>query len=82
MALEIISLILDYLPVADLIKWARVARRTREMVYDDAKWVPRLRAMGCWNEAAARATTGTPRSKAPEGRGVESISMHTPVLRR
>lgn len=26
----------------------------REMVYDDTRWVARLRAMGCWDEAAAR----------------------------
>lgn len=26
----------------------------REMVYDDTRWVARLRSMGCWDEAAAR----------------------------
>lgn len=26
----------------------------REMVYDDTRWVQRLRCMGCWNEAEAR----------------------------
>lgn len=25
-----------------------------EMVYDDARWVKRLRSMGCWNDAEAR----------------------------
>lgn len=26
----------------------------REMVYDDSRWVARLRSMGCWDEAEAR----------------------------
>ena len=46
---------LDYLSVADLVRSARVSKRMREMVYDDTRWVQRLRAMGCWNEAEARA---------------------------
>ncbi|KAL2256585.1 hypothetical protein VTK26DRAFT_1442 [Humicola hyalothermophila] len=35
-------------------RFARASRRMREMVYEDARWVARLRAMGCWNEAEAR----------------------------
>lgn len=26
----------------------------REMVYDDARWVPRLKSMGCWSDTEAR----------------------------
>src|SRR4051812_41863882 len=26
----------------------------REMVYDDTRWVQRLKSMGCWNESEAR----------------------------
>ncbi|KAH6648982.1 exocyst complex component Sec10-like protein [Truncatella angustata] len=51
---EILATILDYLPVADLIRFARTSRRMREMVYDDTRWVPRLKSMGLWNEAEAR----------------------------
>ena len=51
---EIISTILDHLPVADLMNFARVSKRMREMVYDDSRWVQRLQLMGCWNEAEAR----------------------------
>ncbi|KAI1863696.1 uncharacterized protein JN550_009396 [Neoarthrinium moseri] len=51
---EIIATILDYLPVSDLIRFARTSRRMREMVYDDTRWVPRLQSMGVWNEAEAR----------------------------
>lgn len=35
----------------------------REMVYDDTRWVRKLRAMGCWNEASARARTEEQRRK-------------------
>ncbi|KAK3378044.1 exocyst complex component Sec10-domain-containing protein [Podospora didyma] len=51
---EILAAILDYLPVPDLMRFARTSRRMREMVYDDTRWVARLRSMGCWDEAEAR----------------------------
>ncbi|KAI9795880.1 MAG: F-box protein: endocytic membrane traffic, recycling ReCYcling 1 [Piccolia ochrophora] len=51
---EILSLVLDYVPIPDLLHFARVSRRMREMVYDDTRWVHRLRLIGCWNEAEAR----------------------------
>ncbi|KAL2268626.1 hypothetical protein VTJ83DRAFT_3472 [Remersonia thermophila] len=51
---EILAAILDYLPVADQIRFARTSRRMREMVYDDFRWVARLKSMGCWDEAEAR----------------------------
>ncbi|KAI4180873.1 MAG: hypothetical protein LQ346_006895 [Caloplaca aetnensis] len=51
---EILSLILDYVTVSDLVHFAQVSKRTKEMVYDDSRWVQRLRLMGCWNEAEAR----------------------------
>ncbi|KAK3296970.1 exocyst complex component Sec10-like protein [Chaetomium fimeti] len=51
---EILAAILDHLPVADQLRFARASRRMREMVYDDSRWVARLRALGCWDEAAAR----------------------------
>jgi len=35
-------------------RFARTSRRMREMVYDDTRWVARLRSMGCWDEAEAR----------------------------
>ena len=46
--------IVDYLAVPDLIRFARVSRRMQEMVYDDTRWVQRLRRMDCWNEVEAR----------------------------
>lgn len=51
---EIFATILEYLPVADLLRFARVSRRMQEMVYDDTRWVYRLRLMGVWNETEAR----------------------------
>ena len=51
---ELIAVILDYVAVQDLLRFARVSRRMREMVYDDTRWVQKLKNMGCWNEAEAR----------------------------
>ena len=52
--LEILATILNYLAVPDLIRVARASKRMREMVYDDTRWVQRLRLMECWDEAEAR----------------------------
>ncbi|KAJ4344419.1 F-box protein: endocytic membrane traffic, recycling ReCYcling 1 [Didymosphaeria variabile] len=51
---ELINTILDYLPVADMFRFAQTSRRMQEMVYDDTRWIQRLKSMGCWNEAEAR----------------------------
>lgn len=51
---DIIVTILDYLPIPDLLRFACTSSRMREMVYDDTRWVARLKAMGLWNEAEAR----------------------------
>ncbi|EFQ87434.1 hypothetical protein PTT_17088, partial [Pyrenophora teres f. teres 0-1] len=51
---ELINAILDYLPVADMFSFARTSKRMREMVYDDTRWIQRLRSMGCWNEVEAK----------------------------
>lgn len=51
---EIFAAILEYLPISDLLRFARVSRRMQEMVYDDTRWVYRLRLMGVWNETEAR----------------------------
>ncbi|KAF3771439.1 hypothetical protein M406DRAFT_35881 [Cryphonectria parasitica EP155] len=51
---EILVTILDYLPVSDLLRFARTSSRMREMVYDDTRWVARLKGMGLWNETEAR----------------------------
>ena len=46
--------ILDYLAIPDLLVMARTGHRMQEMVYDDTRWVKRLRSMGVWNEDEAR----------------------------
>ncbi|KAK0625738.1 F-box protein pof6 [Lasiodiplodia hormozganensis] len=51
---ELIAAILDYLPVPDMIRFARTSKRMREMVYDDTRWIQRLKSMGCWNDQEAR----------------------------
>ncbi|KAI0541001.1 exocyst complex component Sec10-like protein [Xylaria digitata] len=51
---EVIFSILDYLPVSDLMRFARTSSRMREMVYDDTRWVARLKSMGLWNDLEAK----------------------------
>ena len=51
---EILAAVVDYLAVPDLIRFARVSRRMQEMVYDDARWVGRLKRMGVWDDVEAR----------------------------
>ncbi len=50
--------IVDHLAVPDLIRFARVSRRMQEMVYEEARWIGRLRKMGVWDEAEARRRAG------------------------
>ena len=64
--LEILSTILDFLPVPDLIRFARVSKRMKEMVYDDTRWVQRLQLMSCWDEGEARKRADTSRRKRSE----------------
>ena len=51
---EIISTILDFLPIPDLMNFGRTSKRMLEMVYEDSRWVQRLQIMGVWNEGEAR----------------------------
>ena len=51
---EILDRILDHSTVPCLLRFARVSKRMREMVYDDTRWVQRLHLMGCWDEREAR----------------------------
>ncbi|KAK3117672.1 F-box protein: endocytic membrane traffic, recycling ReCYcling 1 [Teratosphaeriaceae sp. CCFEE 6253] len=51
---ELLATILDYLPVPDLIRFARVSRKLREMVYDDTRWIQKLKQLGLWDEREAR----------------------------
>ena len=60
------STILDYLPVPGQLRFARVSKRMREMVYDDTRWVQRLQLMGCWDEVEARQRTEAARRKRSE----------------
>ena len=60
------STILDYLPVPGQLRFARVSKRMREMVYDDTRWVQRLQLMGCWDETEARQRAEAARRKRSE----------------
>ena len=52
--LELIDLVLTYVQIPDLLRCARVSRRLQEMVYDDSRWIQKLKAIGVWNEFEAR----------------------------
>lgn len=51
---EIVSTILDFLPISDQLTFARTSHRMQEMVYEDSRWVQRLKSMGVWNDSEAR----------------------------
>ncbi|KAI4730131.1 hypothetical protein E4T49_01970 [Aureobasidium sp. EXF-10728] len=65
---ELIATILDYLPVSDLITCARISKRLQEMVYDDTRWVARLKDMNVWNETEARQRYEESKKKRLSGR--------------
>ncbi|ETN38909.1 uncharacterized protein HMPREF1541_06951 [Cyphellophora europaea CBS 101466] len=69
--LEVLSVVVEYLSVPDLLRFARVSRRMQEMVYDDTRWISRLKSMDCWDEREARQRADSSRSsdlQAPQAR--------------
>ena len=64
---EIMAMVLDYTQVPDLMRIARASKRMQEMVYDDTRWVSRLRDMGVWNELEARERTEAAMKRKIEG---------------
>lgn len=53
---ELMAQIVDHLNAADMIRMARASRKMHEMVYEDARWIQRLKRMRVWNELDARRT--------------------------
>jgi len=51
---EVLEQIVDYMPAQTQLRFARTNRTMRDMVYDDSRWVAKLKAMGAWNEEDAR----------------------------
>jgi len=37
-----------------MFRFARTSKRMQEMVYDDTRWIQRLKSMGCWNDVEAK----------------------------
>ncbi|ORY71990.1 exocyst complex component Sec10-like protein [Pseudomassariella vexata] len=79
---EILASILDYLPVSDMIRFAKTSRRMREMVYDDTRWVARLKSMGCWDELEARRRFEDAMKRKRETMKRASIAGQSPVSAR
>ncbi|QIX00262.1 hypothetical protein AMS68_005779 [Peltaster fructicola] len=51
---ELIAAIIEYVPVPDLMRCARVSRQLKEIVYDDSRWIGKLIAMRAWKENEAK----------------------------
>ena len=51
---EILATILQYLPVPDLCRAARVSLLLKDLVYDDRRWVQKLKLMDVWSDEQAR----------------------------
>lgn len=51
---EIIGSVLDYLPVPDLCRAARVSLLFKDLVYNEERWINYLKAVGVWSDVAAR----------------------------
>jgi recyclin-1 len=51
---ELLEQIVDYMPVPTQLVFARTSHAMRDMVYDDTRWVTKLKSMGAWNEDEAR----------------------------
>lgn len=52
--IELLEQIVDYMSVQTQLRFARTSHAMRDMIYDDTRWVTKLKAMGCWNEEEAR----------------------------
>lgn len=72
--LELMAHIFDYLPVPDLIRCSRTSKRMHEMVYDDTRWVQKLKMMGLWNEAEARQRIEDSMRARLEAQGAQNIA--------
>ena len=64
--------------MADLMRFARVSHRMKEMVYEDSRWVQRLQRMNVWDEAEARQRKDSPAKvhMAVHGRRQSTIDRH------
>lgn len=51
---ELIGYILDFLPVPDLCRAARVSLLFKDLVYDESRWIAKLKRIGVWSDLAAR----------------------------
>lgn len=50
----LIERIVDYMPVQTQLRFARTSHAMRDVIYDDTRWVSKLKIMGVWNEEEAR----------------------------
>lgn len=77
--LEILAHVVDLLAVPDQLRFARASKRSREIVYEDSRWVRRLRIMGCWNEGEARRRKDSSLQTTPGGVTLRSEEESTAI---
>ncbi|WPH03673.1 F-box protein [Acrodontium crateriforme] len=77
---ELIDTVLQYVEIPDLMRFARVSRRMKEMVYDDTRWIQKLKAIGVWNEKEARQRfdESMKKTEAYQIKGIESARKARP----
>jgi recyclin-1 len=66
------EMVLSHCGVMELMQMARTNKAMREMVYEDGRWVHRLKSMGVWNEAEARRHAVAEASKRAAGKQKEA----------
>ena len=52
--IELLEQIVDYMPIQTQLRFARTSRAMRDMIYEDTRWVAKLKAMDAWDEEDAR----------------------------
>lgn len=52
--IELLEQVVEYMPVQTQLRFAQTSRAMRDMIYEDTRWVVKLKAMGVWDEEEAR----------------------------
>ncbi|KAI5296183.1 F-box protein: endocytic membrane traffic, recycling ReCYcling 1 [Ascosphaera acerosa] len=76
---ELLAVIFDHVGAEDLISVARCSRQFRDMVYDDTRWVRRLKLIGCWDEAEARQEAERQRNLNPHRPDIAPMAVLSPA---
>jgi recyclin-1 len=80
--IELLQEIVEFMPVQTQLRFARTSHAMRDMIYDDARWVAKLKAMCAWNEEDARrgAEEEIARRRLLQQRAAEEAVLGRPVI--